>query len=239
MTYADIHCHILSGVDDGAKTPDIMYRMLDTAYADGVRALCATPHFYPEIFGDNAEKSQRTFQLLRAYAEKKYPDMTLSLGNELGYHLSWRAAVLSGACRLIGDRYLLVDFPADRSYYELCYAMNDLISVGIPIILAHTERYLALYNEYDQILDWCHRGVLLQINASAFFKKRPLKHRLHVKRLISRCPIAMIASDGHNMGSRLPVLSHVAEYVTKKYGEDRASFWLWGAPNRILQGKKL
>lgn len=239
MFYTDMHCHLLCGVDDGAKTPEIMYQMLDAAYQSGTRHICATPHFHPELFGDKSEKSQKHFAALTTYAKEKYPDMRLSLGNEMGYHSAWRMALKNGGCSFLGGRYLLVDFPADLSFFDLCYAMDDMLSVGIPLILAHVERYEALYWEYDQINDWCRRGLLLQMNASSFSPKRSFKRKMHIKRLIRRCPISLVASDGHNMTSRLPILSVAEERIIPKYGVERAKYWLSDAPSLILDGKVL
>ena len=41
----DIHCHILPGVDDGAKTAGSTKRMLKMASEEGIDAIVATPHF--------------------------------------------------------------------------------------------------------------------------------------------------------------------------------------------------
>ena len=239
MQFFDLHTHLLCGVDDGAKTPDVMHEMLELAYGTGTRHICATPHYYPELFGSNSEKSARTFALLSEHAQRVHPDMRLSFANELGYHNAWRDAVESGSCKLLGGKYLLVDFPADLSFFEIRYAMNDMLCTGIPVVLAHVERYAALYGEYDTINDWCRRGALLQMNASAFSPKRSLRHKSHVKRLISKCFISTVASDGHSLEGRLPVLSLAAERIAKKYGYDRAEFWLSLAPSRLLEGKKL
>jgi len=45
--FSDLHMHALFGVDDGPKTEDDMYAVLDAAYADGTRYMCLTPHFHP------------------------------------------------------------------------------------------------------------------------------------------------------------------------------------------------
>ena len=68
MKFADIHNHTLAAVDDGAKSEQMMYRMLDAAYADGTRILCLTPHFHPGFFGDNRNASEDSFQKLQSYA---------------------------------------------------------------------------------------------------------------------------------------------------------------------------
>ena len=56
MGLADIHIHLLFGVDDGAKDEDEMHAILDAAYQAGTRVLCCTPHFHPGYFGDNYDK---------------------------------------------------------------------------------------------------------------------------------------------------------------------------------------
>ena len=45
--FVDTHCHILSGVDDGAQTVEEMQQMLRMAYEDGIRYIIATPHHHP------------------------------------------------------------------------------------------------------------------------------------------------------------------------------------------------
>lgn len=50
MALADIHIHLLFGVDDGAKDEDEMHAILDAAYQAGTRVLCCTPHFHPGYF---------------------------------------------------------------------------------------------------------------------------------------------------------------------------------------------
>ena len=45
--YIDMHCHILPGVDDGAKDLAETKKMLEIAYAEGIRCIIATPHHHP------------------------------------------------------------------------------------------------------------------------------------------------------------------------------------------------
>jgi len=62
MFYTDIHCHMLSGVDDGAQNADEMFAMLDMAYQAGTRRICLTPHCQPSLFGDNAALASASFE---------------------------------------------------------------------------------------------------------------------------------------------------------------------------------
>ena len=65
--FFDLHSHMLYGVDDGAKNREMMFAMLEMAYADGTRALCLTPHYSPYLFGDTYAQSERAFRILQDY----------------------------------------------------------------------------------------------------------------------------------------------------------------------------
>ena len=111
MALADIHIHLLFGVDDGAKDEDEMHAILDAAYQAGTRVLCCTPHFHPGYFGDNYDKVNAAFKRLSSYVQKTYPDMALYLGNELRYEPECVTWLRQGVCRTVnGTRYVLVDF---------------------------------------------------------------------------------------------------------------------------------
>ena len=49
----DVHCHILPGIDDGAKTPDEGVELLKTLKSQGVDTVCLTPHFYASMKVDD------------------------------------------------------------------------------------------------------------------------------------------------------------------------------------------
>ena len=45
----DIHCHILPGIDDGAKTSGDTLTMLKSAIDEGITTITATPHHNPQF----------------------------------------------------------------------------------------------------------------------------------------------------------------------------------------------
>lgn len=111
VTFADIHTHLLSGVDDGAKDEDEMLAILDAAYQSGTRLLCCTPHFHPGYWGHNRERSAAAYDRLTAAARDRYPDLRLHLGNELRYSPECVSWLRDGDCRTLGQtRCVLVDF---------------------------------------------------------------------------------------------------------------------------------
>ncbi len=239
MFYSDIHSHLLFGVDDGATDEAEMYALLDRAYTCGTRELALTPHFHPRYYGENGEAAERAFALLSAYAAEKYPDMVLRLGNELNFYSDCTDAIASGACRLLGGRYLLMDFRPSVDLYTVRYAMDRMLGAGYRVILAHVERYAALRGKYDLLNSYCQRGALLQVNAASLVLPRGLRDKWHLRRLFAQCPVAAVASDTHNATDRACLLDRAETVLTKRYGRETAERLLWDNPHRILSGASL
>lgn len=238
MFYTDIHSHMLCGVDDGATDEQMMRQMLDAAYRDGTRTLCLTPHFHPVYYGDNKNSSADAFARLSAYAREKYPDMRLSLANELGYYTDCIPAIAGGACRLIGGKYLLMDFLPATPLFTIRYAMEEVLAHGYHVLLAHIDRYEALEGEEALLSDWEMRGARFQVNASAFARRADRRDRRIVKKLMKHALVHVVASDAHNLTTRPPSLLEAEEVITARFGGDIARLLLSEFPTRIVNGEE-
>lgn len=233
--YFDMHSHMLCGVDDGAKDAEEMYAMLEMAYADGVRALCLTPHYSPYLFGDTFEKSERAFELLYRYVEQKHPDLYLYLGHELGYHGECMEALNTGVCRsLAGGRYVLVDFPENALFFEIEKAMNRMLQSGYHPVLAHTERYRALHGKLDWVEEFVASGGRVQINASSLAGKAGMGAKSQSRRIVKSGLAHVISSDGHNTSTRLPLMSVCMDFLSKNCSADYIRDLTWNNACRII-----
>ena len=69
----DIHCHILPGVDDGARNMEEALWMLNKEYKDGVRHVILTPHFRYEMFEPHMNIVTRRFYATEKRDRKYWP----------------------------------------------------------------------------------------------------------------------------------------------------------------------
>ena len=238
--FFDLHSHMLCGVDDGAKTADEMFAMLEAAYRDGVRALCLTPHYSPYHFGNTFEKSEKSFALLQAYVAEHYPDMKLFLGNELGYHHNALAALDSGECRTINkSRYVLMDFPEAVDFFELQTAVERLQRAGYIVILAHTERYRCLFHEFRWIESFVDEGGVVQVNASSCVGSWGKGAEKQWKKLLRKGLIHIISSDGHNLTSRQPLMSVCMPFLQKHCHEEYINHIVWENACRVVSDRMI
>ena len=230
----DLHCHLLWGVDDGARDSETMRAMLDMAYRDGTRMLCFTPHYHPGYYGDNRAQTDAAFAEAQAYAAERYPELALGLGNELHYDAGAAEWLRAGEARtLCGSRYALVDFRFGESAYTIDRAMAQVLSLGYTPVLAHVERYHALHGKLRDVEAMMARGVLMQLDAQSVLGDFGAAERRMARAMLKRGMADLVCSDGHDLHSRPPVRSACRQLIEKKYGEEYAELLFWRNPGRI------
>ena len=61
MSFVDIHCHLLPGIDDGAQDMQMALKMTRKAVDNGIGRIVLTPHIQPGIYDNNIQLIQQTF----------------------------------------------------------------------------------------------------------------------------------------------------------------------------------
>ena len=234
MNFTDIHTHILFGVDDGPGNAAQMQKMLEKSYADGVRCLCATPHFHPGLFPNTPTQIQDAFAQLCDYAARKYPDMRLYLGNEVRYNREMISWLQSGAClTLNGTNRVLVDFSAMESERNIVRAMERLLNAGYIPVLAHVERYGRLSAQAAR--DMIRNGVWLQADAGAFFGAFGAGPMYRSRAMLRARLLDVVASDIHDATSRSTVMHRAYELTIKKCDKSYADLIFCNNPQQLLE----
>jgi protein-tyrosine phosphatase len=231
--FTDIHSHMLSGVDDGAHDDNEMFLMLDMAYKTGTRRICLTPHFNPEIWGDNNQRFDDAFTRLSEYAAKNYPDMSLYTGNEICYSQSSIGQLNRSECKTLnGGKHVLVDFHPGESYYTIRSALFELLGYGYIPVLAHAERCGCI--KLDELHELSRLGVVIQLSALSLTGKIVDPLRKKAFRILKEGLADVVASDAHNITTRPPCLDGAAKILSKLCGESYAGLLLRTNPDKIL-----
>ena len=67
----DLHCHILPGIDDGAKNLDVSMTLLRKEVQDGVAGIVFTPHFHYERISVEDFAAKRRAEIGRASCRER------------------------------------------------------------------------------------------------------------------------------------------------------------------------
>ena len=221
----DLHCHILSGVDDGAKDISEAKSMLAMQQASGVESLCLTPHFYPEdqrIETFLTERESAWDALCAALAPQE--KAIIRLGAEVHYCEQLLSLDLRRLTLGQSD-YLLLELPGRRYPAYAVQIMEELLGKGITPVLAHVERYTYFRKEPELLKRLTDLGGLSQVSAQALFDKRDrnfsvacLQHGL----------AQIVASDAHNETTRKPnmeILQKLPQELQQLHNTFTAAVW--------------
>jgi protein-tyrosine phosphatase len=204
----DIHCHILPEVDDGSQSLEHSLIMLQKQKNDGVTAIILTPHVQSRVQTVALEEHQEKFKHLKEKTKQRGIDIDLYLGAEVYYrsHLDPDYQTMS----MNGSKYVLLEFaPAIPTPIE--EVVYDLTRRGFIPIIAHVERYE--YLSMDDYLGIKRSGGMLQMNALAAMNQDPKVRKGIVPKLLKNELIDFIATDSHNITTRVPNLKQAYDYL--------------------------
>lgn len=234
MSYIDLHAHVLPGVDDGAETLEASLMMLRMASEHGTKALAVTPH------GAGVTKTQYLgkFEHLKAAAARESLPVKLFFGMEMMADGTLFDRLQNGDVQPLGEsRFLLVEFdPLDPP--EWCMAaIGHIRNCGYTPLIAHPERYVVLQNEPWRAELWTEQGAALQVTRSGIFGAFGQKAAETARVLLRRKLVFCVASDGHGVSHRRPVLEDVNAWLTERFGGAYAARLLYENPHKLLYGE--
>jgi len=205
---ADVHFHLLPGVDDGPASLEESVGLAQLAVGDGSTTVVATPHFR-DI--DPSELEGRVEQLRCALRAEDVP-LTVMAGAELAYHDVAHATDCDLARIAQGPqdaRWLLLEAPlpdTSGTAVDLAHAAAELRARGYDVLIGHPERSPALCADEDIIRAELEAGSLMQVNAGSLLGRHTAADRARALELLRRGQATMVASDAHNV-TRRPALS--------------------------------
>ncbi len=205
----EIHCHLLPGIDDGARDLDDSVDMAAVAAADGTATILATPHVRSDFVTDVSILPELVAEL-RANLALAGVKVEVHCSGELGHELVGRLGqveletIASGPS---GRRWLLVEAPFDGLGEEFTAATGELRARGFGVVIAHPERSPGVLEGCREALGLeIERGSLLQVNQWSLTGGHGAEAEAAGLALLRQGRVAVLASDSHP-GWRRPTLS--------------------------------
>lgn len=238
MEYFDIHCHIIPGVDDGARSLDESMRMLEQEYADGVRGIIVTPHYRRGMFETEDALVLEQFERLKKEAAAAFSDLRLYLGCEFHAYTDMLEVFENRNRRsmtMADSAYVLLEFSEEKSMHYIKARLTQMLDEGYEPIIAHIERYPIVRKHPEFVAELIQCGAWIQINAESLLGDEGWELKAFCKKLMKSGMVHFIASDAHNMRKRRPNLGRAVSYVKRKYGEVACRRIFCENPLRILE----
>jgi len=241
----DIHCHILFGVDDGAKTIEDTLEMLRIAQQDGLKKIITTSHCLPGLRYDNDRFTLRpVFDRCVELIKENQFDLELIFGSELmATPLSLQWLKEDRIATINNTQWLLLELPwHSTNMFELDpdHYLKTVLDLGYKIMIAHPERYPTVQQNYGLMEKWRKMGCTFQVNRTSFYDDPDLIVREFAWKIMNDGYCDIIASDAHrHHGIRVNKLSDIYATISTLYGEKTAKRLMCDNPQRMIDGLDL
>lgn len=215
--WADIHTHILPGIDDGASTAEESVMLLESLYGQGVTDVVLTPHFHlsEEDVQNFLDRRNTSYTVLLDKIKENgvIQNVKLHLGAEVRYDPNLVYTDIYKLC-IENTSYLLLELTKNYPF-NFEKTIQWMLSQGVTPILAHIERFNYLINDRKLMEKLLREGAVFQCNAAALLNGA---QKGTIKRLVKKGYVQLIASDTHSSKFRPPVLAQAYDKL-KKYSE--------------------
>lgn len=233
----DLHCHILPGIDDGAKTTEDSLKLLAAEKRQNVNSIVFTPHYNPEKISvqDFCQARSNSFKTLISSDGFSEYEVSVKTGAEVYFSVKLRDIDIQPLC-FDGTDYILIELPVNERPCGLTHTLTDIINRGYIPILAHVERYRYFTANPTMLYDLVMKGCLAQVNASSIvgnnnFSSIALKY---IKWEMAH----IVCSDCHSIKHRPPNTKKAFLYIEKKFGKQYTD-WLIKNSKDIFSGNDI
>lgn len=218
----DIHCHILSGVDDGSKDLDESLVLAKAAVSEGVHTIIATPHHKNGTFENPKQSILPKVEELNHVLNKENIPLTILPGQEPRIYGELLEDYYNGNILTLanGEKYLFIELPSGHVPRYTEQLLYEIQMAGLTPIIVHPERNQEIIENPDILYQLVKRGSLTQITASSvagYFGKKIKKFSLQ---LIDANLTHFVSSDAHNVSNRSFKINEALDEIEKKYGVD-------------------
>ena len=238
MKLCDLHTHVLPGVDDGASTMECALEMIQNAIASDVELLALTPHCNIPYSGGNYLDQDLKERFAQLKETAKDLPIQLVLGAEVRANDQLLPNLAQGKIPTINDgRYLLTEFSPDTKDFE--EMLRQILDLGYIPLIAHPERYIAVYKNPGIVMPWLDMGCHLQLTAGSVLGEYGKTVQRASASLLKQGLVACLASDAHGLHHRTNFLLDAYTHLSVQYSKQYAQCLLYENPMRICHNDNL
>ena len=236
----DIHSHILSNVDDGAKSIAESIDMVKLYLDIGIKKVIATPHYIEGCKNSSKEENIIALERLREAIYQEGLDFEVYLGNEIYITMDIFTFLEKKKVATLNDsRYILLEFPMfDMPIFVENLIYNLLLKGYVPVI-AHPERNKKIIDDPNILYNLINKGALAQLNLPSLEGKYGDKVRITVEILLKYNMIHFIGTDAHSKNERSPRvkdgLNILKDLVDNKAFEEIT----YTNPSKVIEDKEI
>ncbi len=234
----DVHCHMLPAIDDGARDLSTALKMAEMAVADGISHTVCTPHIYPGLFENTHESIRQAMADFQQGLKTAGIPLQVSYGADVQVVPSLVQSLQDKTLPTINSsRYFLFEPPHHVSLPRLADLIHAALLAGYVPVITHPERLSYIEDDYDLFIKAARQGAWLQLTGGSLLGVFGSRVQRVAERFLADGVIHLLASDGHNLKNRSPVLAEARNAAAQIIGEEEADLLVQARPLAIINNE--
>lgn len=235
----DLHCHILPGLDDGPGTIEEALVMCGMAFHDGIRTVVATAHTLNGVYYNDVGTIQESVEALREGLQAARLDMEIIPGSDAHVYPDMLQLIQDSQVMTINNagHVIMLEFPDYFVADFMCRFLTSLVEGGLIPLVSHPER-VTQFRDLGLVRQMIELGALTQVTAMSLTGEFGPEIQHFTRSLLEERLVHVIASDGHSIHHRPPVLSRALAAASQILGEKEALALVRENPRALLQGTR-
>lgn len=236
--FCDLHCHLLWGLDDGAKDLAESLGIARELVAIGFQDAAPSPHNRPQYAP--RELALARLEEVRAALDHEQIPLVLHANSENAFvDDAFVASLGTAAARTIGrSTNILVEAPYSAPMPSLLDLIFRMKLKGMTPVIAHPERCLE-FDKPPRTRDAVNAGALLQLDVSALVGRYGARAQKLARTYVDERLYAIAGTDVHSLDEAQRWVGKAIDELFKRAGDEEARRLLGERPRRLLSGVPL
>lgn len=236
----DFHTHIIPNIDDGSRSIEETFNLINEAKEAGFTGIILTSHYIENYYETDVPERDVWVKAISDNLKAKGIDTNLYLGNEIYMSNNMMKLLVEGKASTINNSsYVLFEMPLNvepMNLYDVIYSLQE--NRLIPI-LAHPERYKFIQKEPELVYDLIEKGVLMQANYGSILGIYGEKAQIIVRKFFEADMIHFLGTDVHRQNTIYKRVPQALKAIQEIIGESKLNELSTKNPMLVLNNKKI
>ena len=241
---ADLHSHLVPGVDDGARSLEEALEAVERMVAAGIGRIVTTPHvnasltYDSSVLGPWLETVDESWQELSEHVRQRFSNVELLRGHEVMLDVP-DPNFSDPRLRMAGTSFVLVEWPRLQIPPRTEPVIERITEAGYHPILAHPERYSGIRQDLDHAGAWRSAGASLQVNHGSFVGRYGSEAHDVACELLARGWVDYLSSDFHGRAHLEIHLKDAERFFAANDGLEQFQLLTVINPGRVIRDEPL
>lgn len=238
--WVDIHCHLLPGIDDGAKDQAAALAMARMAVDQGTATVIATPHQLGNFRHNRGDAIRRQVADLQELLNANAIPLVVLPGADVRIEDDMVRLLAKGDVLTLGDhgKHVLLELPHEL-YFPLEPVLDALTKRGMVGVLSHPERNRGILRQPELIEPLVDAGCLMQATTGSLTGSFGPESQSLAEKMVGRGLVHFLATDAHGPKSRRPLFREAYQRACELAGERAATTMCRENPRLVAEGRQV